>query len=142
MPVARAHLEVLADLVAGAAGHHGIGQHDVGIDIIQADQRGIGVADGDDFVAFFAEDALAHALGVRAVVHQQNTAHCFAGDVGCLSAGRRGGRLRLLVFLLLLVLFGLGLLLLFLDRQGLLLFFFLRSDWAFFTASCCCLSAF
>ena len=85
MPVPRAHLEVLADLVAGAAGHDGVRQHHVGIDVVQPDQRGIGVADGDDFVAFVAEDALAHALGVRAVVHQQDAAHFVCG------LGRRRG---------------------------------------------------
>jgi len=77
--VARAHLEVLADIVASAAGHHGIGQHHVGIGVFQADQRGIGVADGDHLVTLIAEDALTHALGVRAVVHQQNAAHFCAG---------------------------------------------------------------
>src|ERR1019366_7395497 len=53
----------------------------VGIGVFQADQRGIGVADGDYLVTLVAEDALTHALGVRAVVHQQNAAHFFAGAV-------------------------------------------------------------
>ena len=75
----KAHLEVLADIIAGAAGHHGIRHHHVGIGVFQADQRGIGVADGDYLVTLIAEDALTHALGVRAVVHQQNAAHFFAG---------------------------------------------------------------
>ena len=54
VPVARTHLQILADLVARPAGHHGVGQHHVGIHVFQAYQRGIGVADGDDFVSLFA----------------------------------------------------------------------------------------
>ena len=87
MAVPRTHLEVLADVIAGAAGHDGIGHHHVGIGVFQPDQRRIGVADGDYFVALIAEDALTHALGVRAVVHQQNAAHFFAGAGGVEPAG-------------------------------------------------------
>ena len=85
----RAHLQVLADFEAGAARHHGIGHHHVGIDVFQADQRRIGVRDGDDFVALFAQDTLADALRVRAIVHQQDAAHYgfFGSCSGCLLSG-------------------------------------------------------
>ena len=79
-PVPRAHLDELADLVAGAFGHDRVGQDDVRIDILQADQGRVAIADGDYFVALLAEDALAHALGVRAVIGEQDAGHQFPGS--------------------------------------------------------------
>ena len=75
VPVPRADFDVLAQLVTRTLGHDGVRQNQVGIDVFEANQRGIAVANGHDFEAFFAEDPFAHALGVRAVVSQQNAAH-------------------------------------------------------------------
>src|SRR4030095_5746564 len=54
----------------------------IGVDVIQPDQRRVRVADSDYFVPFVAKDTLAHPLGVRAVIAQQDSAHCFAAGLG------------------------------------------------------------
>src|SRR5262245_12635777 len=77
MPVTRAHLEVLANLKTGSARHHGVGNHHIRVDIVQANQRRVGTAYGDYLVSFFAQDTLAHSLGVRAVIDKQDAAHFF-----------------------------------------------------------------
>src|ERR1017187_1998600 len=141
MAMPRAHLEVLADLVAGAAGHDDIRQHDVGIDVVEADQRGIGIADGHHFIAFFAEDALSHALGVRAVVHQQNTAHGLSGGGGAcppVGAAAGGGFCSCFCSSCVALVFLFCSLILACNSAS----FFLRSVCDFLTLSCCCLSCF
>src|SRR6185437_2745322 len=61
------------------------GDDHVGVYVGQSDQRRIGIAHRDHFIAILAEDALTHALCVWTIVHQQNAAHCLpeaAGAVG------------------------------------------------------------
>ena len=66
-------LHVTADLVAGDIGQKDIGQDEIRIHLFQAKQGCISVGDSDYFEAFFAQDALAHALGMGTIVGQKDT---------------------------------------------------------------------
>ena len=91
----RAGLDVLAQRQAGIALQPDIGQNQLRPHILQAQQRRVAIGDGDYPVSFFAQDALAHALGVRAMFGQQNSRHYCGiagvplgeGGVGMLEAG-------------------------------------------------------
>ncbi len=89
MAVLGAHFDVLADFETGATRHNGVCQYYVGIHVVQPHERGFGVADRHYFVTFVGQDALAHPLGVRAIIHQQNAAHCLAA--GCAGGVAAGG---------------------------------------------------
>src|SRR5579872_4493119 len=77
MVVPRMGFHIPADLVTVLARQKGIGQNYVGIDIGQPEQRRFPIGDADHFKTFFPQDTLAHALGMRAVVGQQNPAERF-----------------------------------------------------------------
>ena len=79
MPVARAALDEPADLVAGVVREKDVGHHQVRVHVLQADQRRLAIGDGYDFEAFLAQDPLSHALGMGAVVSQENPAHLLVG---------------------------------------------------------------
>ena len=66
-------LDVAAQIEAAGAGQERVGDHQIRIDIGQAQPaRSSPSATLDDFEAFFAQNPLAHALRVRAVVRQQD----------------------------------------------------------------------
>jgi len=65
-------LDVAADFVAGAKGEEDVDEDKVRGDVVEAEQGRFAVGDGDDFVALFAKDAFAHALGMGAIVCEQN----------------------------------------------------------------------
>ena len=60
--------EPRADLEAGDVGQCGVHHHQIGLEVVEADQRGFTAGDRDDFEAFLLQDALAHPLRVRAAI--------------------------------------------------------------------------
>ena len=66
---------VAAQLEAIAAGEKNVGDHQVWVDVVEAQERCFAVGDTDDLEALLAQDPLTHALGMRAVIGQQDDAH-------------------------------------------------------------------
>jgi hypothetical protein len=68
-------LDVAAEFQASASRQEHVGDYQIGVGNGQARLGGRFIGDAPDFEAFLAQDALAHPLGVRAIVRQQDAAH-------------------------------------------------------------------
>jgi hypothetical protein len=66
--------DVAAKIEAGFSGQENVGEDHVRIDVGQAQHRGVAVGEADNFKTLLAQDPLTHALGVRAVVSQEDAA--------------------------------------------------------------------
>ncbi len=77
--VAVEFLDVAAEIQTAAAGKKRVRDHQIRIGIGQARERGSLIRHARDFEALLAQNTLAHPLGVRAVVRQQDGAHSSSG---------------------------------------------------------------
>ena len=91
MAVPRMRLYELAYLVARFARQINVREDKFRVGIRETHERGLAIADRDDLIALVAQDALAHALGVGAVVGQQDSAHDFFFLPSFLASGFAGG---------------------------------------------------
>src|SRR4051812_22629257 len=75
-------LDEFAEFEPGNLGHRNVGNDQIRLRVFQTQHRNLPIADSNDFVAFVAEYPLTHALSMRAVISQQDTAHCWAAAAG------------------------------------------------------------
>jgi len=78
-------LYILTELVPGHFRHRNISNDQVRSSVLKTQHRHLAVAYGDDFVALIPQDALSHALGMGAVIGQQDAAHCWGFAAGLLA---------------------------------------------------------
>src|SRR5262249_33105624 len=75
-----AALDRAAQFKAAAAGEKDVRNHQVGIDILHSQQRGLAVGDADDFESLIEQNPLTHALRMGAVISEQDDAQ-LSGEV-------------------------------------------------------------